>query len=168
MAIDKFGSPYSVSPFEDDSDMPSSPDASMGSSVANLSTSPGSGAPPITTGMSGADAASLGGAGVGAAATTAKAILNSIAAQNSIDFASSQHGLDRQSQGAIGGQNRLVKAQDTSMQTARGSEGNQLQAGRTQVDAALGGQGLSDKATNALVDSLAQIMGGNTKKRFGA
>ncbi len=164
MAIDKFGQPYgTTSPFEQESDAYATPDTA-GSTVSNLSSS----SSPSDGGFTDAQGADIGQAGVAAGATTAKAILNSIAAQNALNFASSQGELNRQSQGAMGDQNRLVQGQETAMHTARGSEGNQLQSGSTQVDAALGGQGIKDKATSSVVDRLAQLMSGNTKKRFGA
>ncbi len=160
MAIDKFGLPYgAVSPLEDESIAYATPDTA-GSAVPSGPKSDG--------GFTDAQGADVAGAGVAAGATTAKAILNSIASQNALNFASNQNALGRESQGAMGAQNRLVQGQETAMHTARGAEGNQLQAGGTQVNAALGGQDISDKATSSIVDRLAQIMSGNTKKRFGA
>ncbi len=153
MAIDKFGLPYgSISPFTDDS--------------VNYGATPGSESP-SDSGFSDSQAADVGQAGVAAGATTAKAILNSIAAQNAANFSAGQGELGRQSQAAMGDQNRLVQAQDTAMRTARGAEGNQLQSGSTRVDAVLGSQGISDRATSSIVDRLAQLMSGKNK-RFGA
>ena len=96
-------------------------------------------------------------AGIGAAATTARSILNSIAAQNALDFSSNQHSLDLQSQGAMGNADRQTQAQNTSLGASQAALGNQLQAGGTGISAALGGQDLKDHAVMAMADRLAKL-----------
>lgn len=163
MAIDKFGSPFSVSPIEDDSSYLSDPDAAIGSQTAGLSTTPNS-----DGGFSDAQGVDLAGAGIGAAATTAKTILNSIAAQNTINQMANQGVFNRENTAAENADTRSTNAQIADWRTGRAAEGLQNAAGATQINASLGGQGLADKATSSTVDRLAQLMSGNTKKRFGA
>ncbi len=161
MAIDKFGSPYAIA---DESLAYSTPDTA-GSAVSSMSTTPGSG---VSQGLSDADASSLGGAGVGAAATTAKAILDSIAAQNTLHQNALQGQYNRQNTAAENANTRSTESQIGQMHTERGAEDIKNKAGSTKIDAMLGGQAGEDTATSGVVDRLAQLMSGNTKKRFGA
>lgn len=107
--------------------------------------------------MTGAQGANIGAAGVGAAATAGKAILDAIAQQNALDVKAKEASLDRGSTAAINAANRQQNTKTAFLKRGASVENNQLAAGTTSVSAALGGQNNKDAAIAAMADRLAQI-----------
>ena len=125
-------------------------------SVVNMPPANFNGAPE-TPFMTDAQGANVGAAGIGAAATTGKAILDSIAQQNALDIKAREAHLGRQSTATISNTQRLEGAREDSQHHLLSSIQDQLQSGATQTDAHLGNQNNRDSAVSDMVNRIAQI-----------
>ena len=98
-----------------------------------------------------------GGAGIGAAGAAASAILNAIAAQNTLDFKHHESQLDRNSTASMNSLDRDTAAHSTGLAAQRAANNDQMQARGTQISAISGSRGLNDNAISSMADRIAKL-----------